>query len=109
MSQLLIAPFDAYLLKLRETPVAEHTEHTGRGALEALLCHFAPKGVRVQHEPKREKDKGAPDFKISRPGAILGYVEVKEIGTNLDKVLKSNQIRRYRELSGNILVTDYLQ
>lgn len=109
MSRPLIASFDAYLLKLRETPVAEHTEHTGRGALETLLGVFAPKGVRVQHEPKREKDKGAPDFKISKPGAILGYVEVKEVGTNLDRVLKSDQIRRYRELSDNILVTDYLQ
>lgn len=104
--------FDAYLLKLRETPVGEQTEHTGRSALEALLNQFAgaaARGVGVQHEPKRVRDKGAPDFKIKRHGMILGYVEVKEIGTNLDKVLKSDQIRRYRELSDNILVTDYLQ
>ncbi|WP_158817937.1 type ISP restriction/modification enzyme [Methylocapsa sp. S129] len=105
--------FDAYLRKIRETPLAEHTEHTGRSALEVLLGQFAGEAagreINVQHEPKREADKGAPDFKIKRRGMILGYVEVKEIGANLDKVLKSGQIRRYRELSDNILLTDYLQ
>jgi hypothetical protein len=108
----MINRFETYLLKLRETPLAEHTEHTGRAALEALLNQFAKDaraGLRVQHEPKREKDKGAPDFKVSRHGMILGYVEVKEVGTNLDKILKSDQIKRYRELSDNIILTDYLQ
>src|SRR2546430_9550686 len=44
-----------------------HTEHTGRGAMEALLNRFAAEasaqGITVQHEPKREADKGAPDFR----------------------------------------------
>lgn len=105
--------FDVYLRKLRETPLDEHTEHTGRSALEALLNQFAAEalapGISVQHEPKREADKGAPDFKIKRQGMILGYVEVKEIGANLDKILKSDQIAKYRKLSDNIIVTDYLQ
>jgi hypothetical protein len=105
--------FDTYLKALRETPTAEQTEHTSRAALEALLKTFAVDAARpsitVQHEPKRETDKGAPDFKIKASGMILGYVEVKEIGANLDKVLKTDQIARYRTLSGNIIVTDYLQ
>jgi hypothetical protein len=105
--------FEAYLEQIRETPIAEQTEHTSRAALEDLLRRFAsagaPRDATVQHEPKRERDKGAPDFKIKRRGMILGYVEVKEIGANLDKALKSDQIRRYRELSDNILLTDYLQ
>ncbi|MGO9007357.1 MAG: type ISP restriction/modification enzyme [Beijerinckiaceae bacterium] len=105
--------FEPYLRKLREIPLSEHTEHTGRSALESLLnqvaAEAAARGVTIQHEPKRESGKGAPDFKIKRPGMILGYVEVKEVGTNLDKVLKSEQIKRYRTLSDNILLTDYLQ
>ena len=40
---------------------------------------------------------------------ILGYVEDKTIGANLDEVLKSDQIARYKQLSNNILLTDYLQ
>jgi Type ISP C-terminal specificity domain/N-6 DNA Methylase len=106
-------PFDSYLRKLCEIPLSEQTEHTGRSAIEALLNQLAPQTggqrITIQHEPKREAGKGAPDFKVMRKGMILGYVEVKEIGENLDKVLKSDQIKRYRALSDNILLTDYLQ
>ncbi|MEZ5832596.1 MAG: type ISP restriction/modification enzyme [Dongiaceae bacterium] len=104
--------FDSYLRKLRETPIDEQTEHTGRAALEALLNEFAAKAGRtkpkVQHEPKHVAAKGAPDFKVSRSGMILGYVETKAIGENLDKILKSDQIARYKTLSQNIILTDYL-
>ncbi|MHB1218932.1 MAG: type ISP restriction/modification enzyme [Alphaproteobacteria bacterium] len=104
--------FETYLRKLRQTPLAEHTEHTGRSALEELLNVFAagPKGTKVaiQHEPKRVADKGAPDFKVTRQGMILGYVETKSVGENLDKVLKSEQIAKYKSLSQNIVLTDYL-
>jgi hypothetical protein len=40
---------------------------------------------------------------------ILGYVEDKPVGENLDQVLKSERIARYRQLSNNILLTDYLK
>jgi len=69
----MVSVFDTYLRKLRETPIDEQTEHTGRAALEALLNDFAAKSGRnratVQHEPKRAAAKGAPDFKV-----ILGYI-----------------------------------
>lgn len=103
--------FDKYLLGLRRTPLDEHTEHTGRAALETLLNAFAAragKDIRVQHEPKRVPGKGAPDFKITNSAGILGYVENKSIGENLDQILKSEQIAKYKSLSGNILLTDYL-
>jgi hypothetical protein len=103
--------FDRYLLALRKTPLDEKTEHTDRAALQALLqdtADGAQKGIKVQHEPKRVTDKGAPDFKISKSGLILGYVENKGIGEPLDKVLKSEQIAKYKTLSQNIVLTDYL-
>ena len=103
--------FDRYLLALRKTPVDEKTEHTDRAALQALLQAVADdgaEGIAVQHEPRRVADKGAPDFKITTRGLILGYVENKAIGESLDKVLKSDQIKRYKTLSQNIIVTDYL-
>ena len=103
--------FDSYLKSLCDTPLSEHTEHTGRTALENLL-HAVAEGadgnITVQQEPKRVADKGAPDFKVSQPGMILGYVETKPVGENLDQVLKSDQLKRYRSLSDNILLTDYL-
>jgi hypothetical protein len=104
--------FDQYLLALRKTPIDEKTEHTDRSALQSLLQAIADKtggGVVVQHEPKRAADKGAPDFKVGKKGLILGYVENKGIGENLNKVLKSEQITKYKSLSSNIILTDYLQ
>ncbi len=105
--------FDAYLLKVKSTALKEQTEHTSRSALENLLNDFATKAdknhIQVVHEPTRQQGFGAPDFKIKSKGMILGYVEVKAIGTNLDKELKSDQFKKYRTLSDNILVTDYLQ
>src|SRR6266852_202703 len=98
--------FNRYLLALRKTPVDEKTEHTDRAALQALLQAIADDsaaGIAVQHEPRRVADKGAPDFKITTRGLILGYVENKAIGSeSLDKVLKSDQIKRYKTLSQNI-------
>jgi predicted helicase len=104
--------FGRYLLTLRKTAIADKTEHTDRAALEELLSAFAARAEgrpRVQHEPKRVADKGAPDFKVSRKGLILGYAENKAIGIDLDKVRKSDQIKRYQSLSQNIVLTDYLR
>jgi hypothetical protein len=74
---------EVYLLALRKTPIDEKTVHTDRAALQTLLQVVADdsaNGVAVQHEPKRVADKGAPDFKITKSGLILGYVENKGIG-----------------------------
>jgi hypothetical protein len=104
--------FDRYLLSLREIPVEEKTEHTDRAALQALLRSIAERsevGVSIHHEPKRVADKGAPDFKIVKSGLILGYAETKAIGEKLDQILRSDQIARYKSLSQNIILTDYLQ
>ncbi|MGD9816434.1 MAG: type ISP restriction/modification enzyme [Hyphomonadaceae bacterium] len=104
--------FQAYLKALRETPLAEKTEHTDRDALKAVLrvvADASSAATHIQHEPKRAQDKGAPDFKVSRQAAIIGYVEVKQVDANLAQVLKSDQINRYVDLNPNILVTDYLR
>jgi hypothetical protein len=103
--------FDRYLLALRKSSPDDKTEHTDRAALQTLLQAIADQsasGATVQHEPKRVTGKGAPDFKIIKGGLILGYVENKAIGENLNKVLKSEQISKYKSLSNNIVLTDYL-
>ena len=109
---MTVPDFAFYLGALSETPLDEHTEFTGRTALENLLRAVASEEAggrtRVQQEPKREAGKGAPDFKVSRQGMILGYAETKPVGENLDRVLKSDQLKKYRSLSSNILLTDYL-
>ena len=105
--------FQEYLLELRRAYVdGDGTEMSGRPALKSLLDVFGSQHnpvALVLHEPKRAVEKGAPDFKVSRQGMILGYVENKTVGENLTKALKSEQITKYRSLSDNIILTDYLQ
>ena len=106
-------PFSSYFNAIKRLDTAEGTEHTLRGALENLLNALAADknpNVIVIHEPKRDKTKlGAPDFKIKLNEAILGYLETKPIGENLDTVLQSAQIAKYKRLSGNLILTDYLE
>lgn len=109
MKSVLQDAFESYVLALRQTPLDQHTEMTGRGALETLLNRFKPTKAIVTHEPKRAQTKGAPDFKVSEAGQVLGYLENKAVGENLDAVLKSDQIKKYQTLSGNIVLTDYLR
>jgi hypothetical protein len=103
--------FERYLLLLRQDR-DDKTEHSDRGALETLLnaaAHEADPGIRIIHEAKKVRDFGAPDFKVMKAAMILGYVENKTVGEILDQVLKSDQIKRYKALSNNILLTDYLE
>jgi hypothetical protein len=105
--------FEAYLRALAATPLDQKTEHTDRSALQGLLQAIADDvgpGATVIHEPRRDKNGGgSPDFKIIRNGRITGYVEVKAIDENLSRILRSDQIKKYRTLSPNIVLTDYLE
>ena len=103
--------FERYLLELRNAYSVEGTEHSGRTALENFLNAVAAKvspRAHIQQEPLRQGGKGAPDFMVSQSGMIIGYVENKPIGADLNKVLKSEQIKKYLELTDNLLITDYL-
>lgn len=104
--------YRVYLSELQTTPVEAATEHTYRTPFETLLKAVAlecDSELSIQHEPKRQTGFGAPDFSLRKAGGILGYVETKKIDENLDKILNSEQIQKYRRLSQNILLTDYLE
>ena len=105
--------FETYLIALRRTPLDQQTEMTGRAALQVLLeaavATFGPKGVTIVHEPKRVTH-GAPDYKVAQTDGILGYVENKGVGHDLNRLIRRDpQIAKYRKLTPNLLVTDYLR
>jgi len=88
------------------------TESTYRPALQDLLESY-DKGVSATNEPKRISC-GAPDFKVTRKTVLLGYVETKDIGTNLDEMEQGKgphggQFIRYRDGLPNWILTDYLE
>lgn len=83
------------------------TEHSYRGCL-ADLIQSLDKTVLANNEPKR-KNFGAPDFIVFKNDVPIGYIETKDIGINLDKAEKSEQIQRYKDNLPNLIVTDYLE
>ncbi len=101
--------FATYIDELHAAYRGGGTEHSGRTPLENLLKAIKPELIAIQHEPQRAGSMGSPDFKMMRGARILGYLENKAPGENLDKVLKSAQIKKYGELSDNLIITDYLQ
>ncbi len=74
--------------------------------LDKLKNHFN-KEFKIEHEPER-KQGSQPDFRISYQGLNIGYIENKRVGTNLNQLLKSDQILKYLELNPNLMLTDYL-
>ncbi len=84
------------------------TEHTYRTCFENLLNQIKPdQNINITHEPKRKKGFGAPDFRIEKSGAITGYIETKKPDENLEKIRKSAQIKKYLNLSDNLILTNY--
>jgi predicted helicase len=101
--------FEKYFKALQDHRVDEITEHSHRSNLQQLLESIASPKTKVLHEPKREGKFGSPDFKITQVESIIGYVENKKIEENLDKILKTDQIKKYQALSDNILITNYIE
>lgn len=98
-----------YLESIKDlTP--ESNELTHRTFLENLLISLKEnfnKEFKIEHEPER-KQGSQPDFRISYQGLNIGYIENKRVGTNLNQLLKSDQILKYLELNPNLMLTDYL-
>jgi hypothetical protein len=107
--------FKPYFEAIKTLDIQDATEHTLRTALENLLNAIAqevkpPFPIKVIHESKKDTaGRGAPDFKFKVNEAILGYLENKKVEENLDTILKSAQLTKYKQLSGNLIVTNYLE
>ncbi|MGN8386505.1 DNA methyltransferase [Helicobacter pylori] len=90
---------------------SESNELTHRPSLYNLLDSLKDnfnKEFKIEHEPNRDKQWGQPDFRISYQGLNIGYIENKRVRTDLNQLLKSDQILKYLELNPNLMLTDYL-
>ncbi|MGL2416593.1 type ISP restriction/modification enzyme [Helicobacter pylori] len=99
-----------YLEGIKDITPKEN-EHAHRRSLHNLLENLKNdfnKEFKIEHEPKRDKQGGQPDFRISYQGLNIGYIENKRVGTNLNQLLKSDQVLKYLELNPNLMLTDYL-
>ncbi|WP_432631516.1 type ISP restriction/modification enzyme [Brachyspira sp.] len=102
-----------YLNSIKDMSVKDK-EHTNRSALEKLLNDITEatknNAIKIIHEPNNDKEgRGAPDFRFEINSLIVGYIENKRVNENLEVVIKSEQIKKYLDLSDNIIITDYLR
>lgn len=80
-------------------------EHAYRPDFEAMMRLLDP-SVRPINDPAASQN-GRPDFVYIRNGLTVGYAETKDVGIDLDKVEKTNQMDRYLGYS-SLILTDYL-
>ena len=105
--------FESYLKEInRAYQRGDATEHTHRPALKTLIEALGHK-ITATNEPRRQKC-GAPDLLISRRlkgiDETVGYIETKDIGTNLTQEAKTEQIKkRYLTSLHNFILTDYIE
>jgi predicted helicase len=105
--------FDKYLSEINKAySRGDATEHTHRSALKALIETLG-KNITATNEP-RQIACGAPDILVSSRKRNLdlriGYIECKDIGVNLKKEEKSEQIKkRYLPSLHNFILTDYIE
>ncbi|MCL5103729.1 MAG: N-6 DNA methylase [Armatimonadetes bacterium] len=103
-----MTPFQVYLRTIgANLSRGNATEHTHRPALKTLIESLEP-AIIATNEPKRETC-GAPDFILTKGHVPIGYIEAKDVGKSLDEVERGEQLDRYRESLGNLILTDYLE
>jgi len=101
-------PTETYIASIKsDFRSGKATEHTYRPALEKFMESLGH-GIKASNDPKHI-ECGAPDFIIEKGHIPLGYVETKDVGADLNKVEKSDQIQRYQKALHNLILTDYLE
>jgi len=100
-------PIKEYLNQIKKGVAAgNHTEHSYRHTLLDLLPSMV-QGISVTNEPRRQAC-GSPDYIVQRGEVPLGYIEAKDVGVDLDREEKSEQMQRYLAGLDNLILTDYL-
>ena len=98
--------FKRYLNELLELR-GQGTEHSYRASLINLISEIFD-GCKLINEPKSESMDLKIDIRVLVGDRKVGYIETKDIGINLDKVLESEQLKRYMSSIHNLILTDYL-
>ncbi|MBU0569667.1 hypothetical protein KKB40_02700 [Patescibacteria group bacterium] len=91
--------FQNYLQQIfSKAKTGEAGERTYYPVLEKLLTKYQ-EGSQIIVEP-RNSAVGIPDFKVqTEKGLLIGYVEAKDLGRDLDKLSKgeNEQIDKYKK------------
>jgi len=99
--------FDTYIQSIQSN-LLRGSERTHYPSIKNLLDNPAASLVAIIEE--KGNKAGVPDFTVRRRDLLVGYVEAKDVGLDLNPVEKTEQLQRYREsLNGNLILTNYLE
>ncbi len=98
--------FDVYLKSIQKN-LQKGSERSHYPALKNLLDDPAQE-IDAVIEEKGNK-AGIPDFTVTRREMLVGYVEAKDVGLDLDQIEKTDQLKRYLEAFPNLVLTNYLE
>ena len=108
-SQNRLTTIRTYLRSIADTHATGYaTEHSYRSTLQTLIQVLGGDGMRALNEPSHV-ECGAPDFIVEFNSVPIGHIECKDVGTDLEQVGESTQLKRYREGLPNLILTDYLE
>ncbi len=98
---------------IKTTERGDAREESYYHALSSVFQEFAlsqqKKSIQVTTLPKKT-EAGNPDFRIwDGTQNIVGYIEAKKPGENLDVIENSEQLQRYRKTFPNLILTDFFE
>ncbi len=102
--------FETYIQSVSKKFAHKETSEMGyRKEFEILLENIfeSIKVKRIDHDAKAI-DGNKPDFVVHKFNIPILYIEVKDIGIDLNKVEKSEQMARYYGYT-NLILTDYVE
>ncbi|MCA4897554.1 MAG: type ISP restriction/modification enzyme [Bacteroidota bacterium] len=103
-----------YIKKIADTTAqGDAREESYYPSLSLLVETFAEsigrKKIQITTLPKKT-EAGNPDFRIwDGQQSIVGYIEAKRPGENLDVIENSEQLKRYRGVFPNLILTDFYE
>ena len=99
--------FDTYIQSIQNN-LQRGSERTHYPSIKNLLDNPAASLAAIIEE--KGNKAGVPDFTVRRRDLLVGYVEAKDVGLDLNPIEKTEQLQRYREsLNGNLILTNYLE
>ncbi|TAG95737.1 MAG: N-6 DNA methylase [Oscillatoriales cyanobacterium] len=99
--------FDTYIQSIQSN-LLRGSERTHYPTIKNLLDNPAASLAAIIEE--KGNKAGVPDFTVRRKDLLVGYVEAKDVGLDLNPIEKTEQLQRYREsLNGNLILTNYLE
>ena len=103
--------FNSYLQQIfSKAKTGEASERSYYSVLEELLRKYQESSEIIVEA--RRSSVGIPDFKVeTEKGLLLGYIEAKDLGRDLDRLskLEQDQIDKYKKEYPKLIVTNFIE